>query len=253
MTIRILGVVQARTTSTRLPGKVLEPIGDRALIAWTVTALRSVPGINEVALATTTDPADDPLVAWAGSYGVPIHRGPVHDVLARFIGAARPFAPDLLIRQTADNPFVDPTVADRQIRLAIEERLDYVGIADWPIGIASEVARFSALEEAHAESQSPAEREHVMPFLYARPDRYRIGRLPADHPPVHHRYTVDTEEDLALAKEMAARIGHPPPVTLSELEAIVRADPSLTAINADVRQKPWWEYEEPIGDGEGGR
>jgi spore coat polysaccharide biosynthesis protein SpsF (cytidylyltransferase family) len=71
--------------------------------------------------------------------------------------------------------------------------------------------------------------------------------LPVDHVPVHHRYTVDTEEDLALAKEIAARIGHPPPVTLGELERIVGAEPDLTGINADVRQKPWWEYEQPVG------
>jgi spore coat polysaccharide biosynthesis protein SpsF len=83
-----------------------------------------------------------------------------------------------------------------------------------------------------------------MPFLYARPARFRIGSLPGPVDPVHTRYTVDTPEDLALARALADRVGHGPPVRLAELEAIVRREPALAALNDDVRQKAWREIDD---------
>jgi spore coat polysaccharide biosynthesis protein SpsF len=120
---------------------------------------------------------------------------------------------------------------------------DYVGTSGYPLGIAAEVARASALETAAREATAPAEREHVMPFLYGHPERFRLGSLPVAAATRHSRYTVDTSEDLAFARALAARIGHPPPVRLAELEAIVAREPGLADLNADVRQKPWQEVE----------
>jgi spore coat polysaccharide biosynthesis protein SpsF len=240
--MRVVAVIQARTGSTRLPGKVLAVIGDRPLFAWTVAALRAVPAIDLVVVATSDDPADDGL-AKAAAELVLVHRGSARDVLARVWDAAAPHAPDLVVRATADNPFPDPDVIGAQVATCVGGGFDYVGTSGYPLGIAVEVAGASALAAAAREATTPAEREHVMPFLYGHPDRFRVGTLEAPAPALHSRYTVDTPEDLAFARALASRIGHPPPVRLAELEAIVGREPGLAGLNAGVRQKSWQEVE----------
>jgi spore coat polysaccharide biosynthesis protein SpsF len=240
--MQVVAVIQARTGSTRLPGKVLALVGDRPLFAWTIAALRAVPAIDLVVLATSDEPADDDLAAAAAGLAL-VHRGSARDVLARVWDAAAPHAPDFVVRGTADNPFPDPEVIGAQVAACARDGVDYIGTSGYPLGIAAEVARASALETAAREATAPAEREHVMPFLYGNPDRFRVGSLPPPAATVHSRYTVDTPDDLAFARALAARIGHPPPVRLAELEAIVAREPSLADLNANVRQKHWQEVE----------
>ena len=98
MSARTVAVIQARMGSTRLPGKVLEPLGDRSLLAWTVEGVRAIPGLAGVVIATTTEPGDDALAEAAGALGAEVHRGPVHDVLTRCYEAVAPFEPDLVVR-----------------------------------------------------------------------------------------------------------------------------------------------------------
>jgi spore coat polysaccharide biosynthesis protein SpsF (cytidylyltransferase family) len=241
MTIRTVAVVQARMGSTRLPGKVLAEIAGRPLLAWTVTGVGAVRGVSQVVVATTTEPADEAVAALAAELGVAVHRGPVHDVLTRCHDAVAPFEPDVVLRQTADNPFPDPIVAAGQVRRLVDGGFDYVGIDDWPLGIAAEACRMTALALAAREATEPADREHVLPFVYRQPDRFRIGHLArAGTPPTAAaRYTVDTEADLEFARTLAERLGHGPPVGLGELETIVADDPELLSINAGVGQKPW--------------
>lgn len=240
--MRTVAVIQARTGSLRLPGKVFEPIGDLPLVLWTLAAMRAVPGVATVVVATSTEPADDPLAELLHPV-VAVHRGPLHDVLRRLWDAARPHRPEVVVRQTADNPFVDPSIVGRQVELLVAGGLDYVGIGEWPLGVAAEVARAGALEAADREATDPAEREHVMPFLYTRPERFRVGVLAAPGPFAHRRYTVDTADDLAFARALAARLGHGPPAALDELEAIVRAEPALAELNVAVPQRSWREAE----------
>jgi spore coat polysaccharide biosynthesis protein SpsF len=226
--------------STRLPGKVLEPIEGQPLLAWTVGGVRAIPGIAGVVVATTTDPADDAIVDAAERLGVGVHRGSATDVLSRCHDAVAPLQPDIVVRQTADNPFPDPTVAAAQVGRLVEDGFDYVGIDGWPLGIAAEACRMTALATAAREASDPADREHVMPFLYRQPERFRIGRLerPAASTP-EGRYTIDTAADLDFARALARRLGHGPPVALDELEAITRGEPDLLEINVAVAQRSW--------------
>jgi len=239
---RVIGVIQARVGSSRLPGKVLAGIGGLPLVRWTIEAMASVPGIEQLIVATTTEPEDDQLVE-ALEGVVPIHRGPTYDVLTRCWEAVEPFGPTIVVRQTADNPFVDPVVVASQIERLIEGGFDFVGNAGWPLGIAAEVARAAALRAAFEEAREPAEREHVMPFLYARPQRFAIGSLSPPAQAHHPRYTVDTEADLVFARAVAERLGHGPPVRFEELEGILEREPGLASLNADVTQKPWREVD----------
>lgn len=242
-TMRVVAVIQARMGSSRQPGKSFEEIDGRRLVEWTLRSVAAVPGVEAIVLATTTAPGDDVLAGFVRGLGFPVHRGPVTDVLTRVWEAAAPYSPDIVLRQTGDNPFPDPDVAAAQLDRLIDDEADYVGIAGWPIGIAAEACRAGALEAAVAEATDPAEREHVMPFIYGRPERFRIGRLPRFHPAPagseRWRYSVDTSADLEFVRSVAKRLGHGPPVSLDELEAIVRREPRLADVNASVEQRSW--------------
>jgi len=242
--VGITAVIQARMGSTRLPGKTLALIGGRPLIFWTIRALQAVPGIDHLVVATTTDPLDDQLVATLDGR-VAVHRGSVHDVLSRVWDAASPSGPDLIVRETADNPFGDPGIVQAQIDRCRDGGFDYVGPAGWPRGLAAEVARASALEYAYLHATDAAEREHVMPYLYTHPERFRAGALAPTTPPPEGRFTVDTAEDLAFARAVADRLGAAEYATLEALRAVIAAEPGLLAINAEVRQKTWQEAERP--------
>ena len=238
---RVVAVIQARTGSTRLPRKILADIEGEPILAWTVRGVQAIRGLTAVVVATTTDPADDEVVRMADRLGVAVHRGPVQDVLTRCHDAVAPFEPAVVVRQTADNPFPDPAVAEGQVRALIERDLDYVGIGSWPLGIAAEACRFSALAVAYRAATDPADREHVLPFVYRQPDRFRIGTLEragSGRPAAAAaRYTVDTEADLAFARALATRLGHQPPVGLGELESIIQGEPELLDLNAGIAQK----------------
>ena len=245
MTGSVVAVIQARVASTRLPGKVLADIEGLPLLAWTVRGVQAIRGLAATVIATTEEPDDDAIADLAADLDVPVHRGPTHDVLAKCHDAVATFQPDVVIRQTADNPFPDPSVAEGQLRALLEGDLDYVGIDGWPLGIAAEVCRFEALSIANREATDAAAREHVMPFLYRQPERFRIGDGPRagdrGSSPAGARYTVDTAADLEFARALAARLGDGPPVSLARLETIIELEPGLLAINAGVTQKTWHE------------
>ena len=237
--MRTVAVVQARMGSTRLPGKVLEPIGGRPLILWTLAAVDATAGVDDVVVATTKEREDDPLVALLEGAARNVHRGPVHDVLRRVVDALEPFEPAVVLRQTADNPFPDPDVMAAQLRRLADGPFDYVGIAGLPLGIGGEAVRWDALVAADREATDPADREHVLPFVYARPERFAIGAVEEVGRTAagHGRYTVDTLADLAFARALAERLPDERPPRLADLEAIVAASPELAALNAGVEQR----------------
>jgi len=233
-----VAVIQARMGSTRLPGKVLESIRGWPLVLWTAVAVAATPGVDEVVVATTKEREDDPLVAQLTDHRIAVHRGSVHDVLRRVVDAAGPYGPNVVLRQTADNPFPDPTVMASQLRLLADGSFDYVGIAGLPLGIGAEVVGWSALVAADREATEPADREHVLPYVYARPGRFSIGSLPPLASPSRHgRYTVDTPADLAFARAVAERLPIDQVPTLADLEAVLAAEPELARLNAAIEQR----------------
>ena len=243
--MRIVAVIQARMGSTRLPGKIVEPIGARPLVLWTVAAVAAVPGLAALVVATTDRPEDDAFADLLRANDVRVHRGSELDVLGRIVDAVSPLAPDVVLRQTGDNPFPDPDVMADQLRIVVDGSYDYAGIAGLPLGIGAEAVRASALEAAGREATDPADREHVLPFVYARPDRFAIGSL-ADPPAWRHpRYTVDTAADLAFARALADHIpAGGRPARLADLEAIIAAHPDLAEMNRGIDQRGHGEAEE---------
>jgi spore coat polysaccharide biosynthesis protein SpsF len=242
-------IVQARMTSTRLPGKVLLPLGGEPMLARLVERLKRVRLANAIVIATTTNDTDEPIVDLCRQLAVPCHRGSEHDVLARYAEAARAHRADVVVRITSDCPLIDPALIDQMIAVYEEGNSDCVSNMlppTWPYGMAVEVFSAAALAQAHAEATQPAEREHVTPFLYTNPQRYRLRTVTSPTDLSGQRWTVDTPEDYELVQRLFdAVFAHHPEFTLADLLAAMQAHPDWLAINQHIRQKPATETQTP--------
>jgi len=239
----IVVVVQARMGSTRLPGKVLKPIGGRPMLAYLIERLRRVSRADGLVVATSTNPADDAIAGYCASAGIACVRGPEHDVLARFVQAARAHDAGTVVRITADCPLIDPELVDSAIQAFEGDggRCDFVSNMlepGWPLGMAVEVMSASALEEAAQEAVQEDEREHVTPFIWRQPARYRLRSLRTQPDRSRVRLTVDTPEDLELVTRILVAL-HPrkPEFTLADVLELLQANPSWESLNRDVTQK----------------
>jgi spore coat polysaccharide biosynthesis protein SpsF len=210
--VSVLAVVQARMSSTRLPGKVMRPLLGEPMIARQLARLARCREIDRLVVATSDRPDDDVLAAEVARLGVAVHRGSLDDVLGRFAGALKGFGPaEAIVRLTADCPLADPQVIDACIRLQRETGADYASNAlkrTYPRGLDVEVIRAGALAEAAAEAADLYEREHVTPFIYRRPERYRLADLTGPADLSRLRWTVDTPADFAFVEDVYARL-HP--------------------------------------------
>ena len=194
-------------SSSRLPGKVMAPILGRPMISRQIERLRRSALIDDLVVATSTDPTDDPLAAHCEAEGVAVFRGALDDVLGRFCSAleARPAA-RTVIRLTADCPLADWNVIDQVIAHHRDEDADYCAntpaVRTFPHGLDTEVVRASVLLEAGREARDPYEREHVTPFVYRRPQRYRTAWVNRQPSLAQLRWTVDVPSDLAFVREV---------------------------------------------------
>lgn len=236
-------IVQARMGSTRLPGKVLKAIDGRPMLSYQIERLRAAARVERIVIATTTSSADEPIVRFSDSESVACTRGSEQDVLSRYAEAAAKFDARVVVRVTSDCPLIDPGLIDA----AIDEfggaagRYDYLSNMlepTWPYGMAVEVFTRAALIEADREATQPAEREHVTPFIYWRPQRYRLKSLVRSSDLSWHRWTVDTPEDFDLVSRIiGALYPRNPRFVLQDVLALLGQHPEWLQINAHVQQK----------------
>lgn len=202
----ILGIVQARMSSSRLPGKVMKPILGMPMIGRQLERLARCDSFDRLVVATSADESDDGLAAYVESRGVRVFRGALDDVLGRFQGAALANGPAAhVVRLTADCPLADPAVIDACVRLHLETGADYTSNTvqrTYPDGLDVEVMTGRALTVMRREAKDPYEREHVTPFLYRRPERFRISQLLQAGEHAGHRWTVDTAEDFEFVSRV---------------------------------------------------
>jgi spore coat polysaccharide biosynthesis protein SpsF len=247
---RTVAIIQARMASSRLPGKVLADLGGQPALAWMTRRAGRANFIHEVAVATTTDPGDDPVAAWCDANGVPVYRGSMHDVLDRYLAAARQFNAEVVVRLTGDCPFIDPQMLDEDLTTFLEHRppLDFAanrlpGDRTVPIGLDTEICTFAALERAGREAKEPHHREHVMPYFYENPQVFNILHIRRQQDTGHLRWTLDTPEDLDFLRAIVA---HFPDDTFTWLDVLnlVQDRPELGEINAGVRHKDYREVDD---------
>jgi spore coat polysaccharide biosynthesis protein SpsF len=194
-------ILQARMSSSRLPGKVLRPVLGEPMIGRQVERLRRARRLSGLTIATSTDPSDDDIEAYAQRNGIDLFRGPLDDVLARFIGALDAAGnPKTFVRLTADCPLADWRLVDRCIEAHQVAGADYTyNSLNWtfPKGLDVEVCETAALRRADAEGRTPYDREHVTPYIYGHPELFKLEAVTRD-PPLRYRWTVDTPQDFAF-------------------------------------------------------
>jgi spore coat polysaccharide biosynthesis protein SpsF len=232
----ILGVLQARVSSSRLPGKVLLDLHGAPMIVRQIERVRRARLLDQLVVATSTSPEDDVLAAMCKEQGIACVRGSLCDVLSRVVLAARAYNPDWVVRITGDCPLADPAVIDAVIGFAIEQKADYASNAvqpTYPDGLDVEVVRMSVLEQAAAEAKLTSEREHVTPFIHKRPDRFRVSHFQGATDLSGLRWTVDEVEDLEFVRAVyAALYDHNPIFSTADVLALLAERPELGRINA---------------------
>lgn len=241
---RVVVILQARMGSTRLPGKILKKILDRPLLSYQIERLRRAKLIDEIVIATTTEPEDDQVEAFCKSENIPYYRGSALDVLDRYYQAAKTFHADVVVRVTGDCPLIDPTVVDRVISYYLDHLPAYEYVSNslehtFPRGLDTEIFSYDLLERAAKEAKLPPEREHVTLYFYTHPEKFSLGNVGYPVDLSNHRWTVDTAEDLELVTNILAEI-YPRKHEFS-MEDVLKAfdrHPDWIKINAHIKQKP---------------
>jgi spore coat polysaccharide biosynthesis protein SpsF len=241
---KIVAIIQARMLSTRLPGKVLMEIRGEPMLVWVVERTRLAETVDQVVVAATIDPADDPLERLCAERGYDFMRGDPVDVLDRYREAADAHRADIIVRVTADCPLIDPALIDMVVEafLASDPPADFAANRlpwdrTYPIGLDVEVCTRDALQIAWEQAREAHQREHVMPFLYEHPDQFRIMHLRSSEDLGALRWTVDTEQDMQFVRELSALLSDGLKFGWREVLALVRDHPELALINADVKHK----------------
>ncbi len=237
---RVVAIIQARMGSTRLPGKVLLDIGGEPVLSRVLRRLKRCTRIDQLLIATTTDAADDAIVAACQSFEVEVFRGQQADVLDRYYRAAQFTKAAIVVRITSDCPLIDPDVTDRTISAFLDARPDYASNAlqrTYPRGLDTEVMSFETLEQCWSHADLPYQRSHVTPYVYENPEKFKILKVTGSNDCSSHRWTVDTPEDLKFVRAVYERFGNRDDFSWHEVIAEMERHPELKAINQHIEQK----------------
>lgn len=205
-----VALIQARMSSSRLPGKVLADLGGLPMICFMVERVRRTSGVDLVAVLTSDTPSDDPLAVAAEAHGVPVVRGPLNDVLARYVLGANAFDAKTILRLTGDCPLIDPALIAQVVALHRSAGVDYASNIDPPgfaDGMDTECFTRDLLDRADRFAVSQPEREHVTLWMRGAESGASRANLTAAVPASRLRLTVDYPDDLALVRKIVAALG----------------------------------------------
>lgn len=237
--MRVVAVVQARMQSTRLPGKVLRDLGGEPVLAWVLRAAHAAEGIDEVVIATSSEPADDVVARFGNEHATRVVRGSQDDVLGRFLLAAAETGATAIVRLTADCPLLDPDVISQVVALwRIDPTLDYVSTTQQrslPRGLDVELVAASALAAA-GERRETHHRAHVTSALYEEGSPFGLASLSFRPPSDHFRVTLDTTDDARMLEALVPLLPSRPP-RWRDVVRILNENPQIVALNAHVEQK----------------
>jgi len=238
--MKTVAIVQARMGSTRLPGKVLLPLLGEPMLTQVMRRTARARRVDRVVLATTDDPSDDPLVELAAGEGWPVVRGSVHDLLDRYVLAARHQDADVVVRITSDCPLIDPELIDLTVGAFLGGVCDYASNSleprTFPRGLDVEVIDRGALERAWREDTSPVWREHATPYIYRHPETFRLCSVSSDVDHSDQRWVVDTAADYELVRRIYEVEGRSD-FSWRDTLAVIEKHPDWMALNRGVTQK----------------
>ena len=237
---RTVAIIQARTGSTRLPGKILLPLLGEPLLVRVVRRVDRAKSIDATVVATTTLADDDAIADLGANEGWLVERGSEMDLLDRYLRAGRAHDAERVVRITSDCPLIDPDLIDEVVAALEAAGSDYASNTleprTLPRGLDVEAMTMAALEAAGHEDHDPASREHATPFIYRHPERFRLTRVSYPLDLSVHRWTVDTPEDYELVCRLYDALGRDDFSWLDALE-VVEAHPEWASLNRHVEQK----------------
>lgn len=242
-------VVQARVSSTRLPGKVLLPLCGKPMLERQIERIRAAKSRFELCVATTRSPDDEPIRQICRRLGLRCFDGHPLDLLDRHYQVGVAYAAEAVVKIPSDCPLIDPAAIDRVLRQyeTLRGQVDFVTNLQpptWPDGNDVEVMTFSALETAFRESMRPFEREHTTPFIWERPERFRISNVRWESGldwSKSHRFTVDHAQDFALVSRVYEELSTPerPVFSLAEIVELLKNKPEISELNARFSGQSW--------------
>jgi spore coat polysaccharide biosynthesis protein SpsF (cytidylyltransferase family) len=231
----ITAIIQARLGSSRLPGKTLMDIAGRPMLGRLIDRVRRIPGLEGLVIATTTRPLDQAIIDFAKAENLRVYAGSEDDVLDRFYQAAQRFEASVIVRVTPDCPFLDPEVSGRILARFCQGDVDYASNTKpptFPDGLDTEVFSFAALERAWREAELPSEREHVTPYLWKNPSKFRLANVAHDRDLSGLRWTVDEAPDLTFARAVYMALG--PKFGTHEVLALLAKRADISQLNAGL-------------------
>lgn len=232
----IVVVIQARTGSTRLPGKVLADIDGQPMLVRQISRIARADLPEHILVATSDLPQDNVIADVMNQSGIDVYRGSSDDVLDRIRSAAQAVGATHIVRLTADCPLSDPEIIDQVISQHLTQRNDIssnVVERSFPDGLDVEVCTMAALSRAHNEAVKSSDREHVTPYMYRSENGFRIGSVRLEENLSNLRWTVDFPEDLTLIRRIfAAFPQRQDQFTMREVRELFAHNPELAAMNA---------------------
>jgi spore coat polysaccharide biosynthesis protein SpsF len=246
----MLTLIQARRGSSRLPDKISLDLCGRPLLVRQVERVQLASRAGQVAVITTTDPADDALADMCQQHGIAVFRGNALDLLDRHYQAALHYGEtEAVVKIPSDCPLIDPAIIDKVLGYydATQGQYDFVSNlhpATYPDGNDVEVMTFAALETAWREAQRPLEREHTTPFFWENPERFRLVNVAwetgLDYS-MSHRFTIDYAADYEFIKAVYEAL-YPvnPAFSLADILSLLKQRPDIYALNADLAGVNWY-------------
>jgi len=232
----IAAIIQARTSSTRLPNKVFKKLCGKPLIWHIVNRLKYSKKIDKIILATTQNPKDSKIENWALENAISCFRGSEENVLDRFYQAASRFSVNTIVRITADDPFKDPKIIDQVIKLFEECDLDFANNNNpptFPEGLDTEVFSYKALQKAWENSEDNFEKEHVTQYFYRNPLLFKQQCLKNSIDLSYLRWTIDTQLDWKMTDIIYSKLYHSNTIFyMDDILDLLSKDPTISKINS---------------------
>ncbi|WP_054767483.1 cytidylyltransferase domain-containing protein [Lysinibacillus parviboronicapiens] len=238
--MKTIVIIQARMGSTRLPGKILKPLGESDVLTYVTKRCLQINGVQEVIVATSLSPQDDAIASWCLEHNIQCFRGSENDVLSRFVDCANEYEPDYVMRVTSDCPFIDYEMASEMIAIMANERKDIVLVdGDLPRGLAVELISYDSLLKINEIGQEQRHREHVTYYAYEFKEQFAAitYKVPENRRAPDFRITLDTDPDYELIRVVAEYFNNPLVSSAAIIDYLKRT-PEVAKLNAHIEQKP---------------
>lgn len=237
----VTAIIQARMGSSRLPGKVLKEVNGKPLLLHQIERLKTCRWIDQLLIATTNDQQDNQIVEFCEKYNLAVFRGSENNVLERYYKAWEKFGGETIVRLTSDCPIIDAEIVDETIKYYLNNNFDYVSNTlerTFPRGLDTEVFSVDALKVSYNSAILERDKEHVTPYIYTNPDKFKMGSYKGQTDYSQYRWTVDTAEDFELIERLLnAYIGKENELNLITAVNLMKENPVWFEINREIEQK----------------